>query len=221
MCVCVCVSSWPCVFVQVAIPVDVCVCVCVCVSWPCVFVQVAIPVDVCVCVCVSWPCVFVQVAIPIDAQRNNDRVMEEIVIPHTSSAPPSVGEDRVEICELDEIAKLAFKGTKTLNRIQTVVFDAAYYTNENLLISAPTGAGKTNIAMLTVLHEIKSNIDDNGVINTSNFKVRMYVHVCTYMCACVHMYVRLCACMHACMCVCTYIRMCMCMCVHVCTYNYA
>ena len=97
--------------------------------------------------------------------------MEEITIPHTSSAPPSIGEDRVKICELDPIAQMAFKGTRSLNRIQTVVFDAAYHSNENLLISAPTGAGKTNIAMLTVLHEIKSNMVA-GVIQLDKFKVR-------------------------------------------------
>ena len=97
-------------------------------------------------------------------------MMEEIRIPHTSMAPPPVGEERVRVSELDDIARLAFKGTKMLNRIQSVVFDAAYYTNENLLISAPTGAGKTNIAMLTVLREIKSNIVD-GVIQRDKFKV--------------------------------------------------
>ena len=96
--------------------------------------------------------------------------MEEIVIPHTSTPVPQVGEDRIRIDHLDDIAQLVFKGTKTLNRIQTIVFDAAYYTNENLLISAPTGAGKTNIAMLTVLHEIKKNIEA-GVIKKDKFKV--------------------------------------------------
>jgi activating signal cointegrator complex subunit 3 len=100
---------------------------------------------------------------------------EEIVIPHTSTAPPPVGEDRVKIAELEDIAQIAFRGTKSLNRIQSVVFDAAYYSNENLLISAPTGAGKTNIAMLTVLHEIKNNIGEDGVIKKDNFKVRTCV----------------------------------------------
>ena len=93
------------------------------------------------------------------------------MIPHTSASPPPVGDERVWIDQLDDLAQLVFKGTKTLNRIQTVVFDAAYYTNENLLISAPTGAGKTNIAMLTVLNEIKKNINESGVIQKDKFKV--------------------------------------------------
>jgi len=70
-----------------------------------------------------------------------------------------------------QIGQMAFRGTKKLNLIQSVVFDAAYSSNENLLICAPTGAGKTNIAMLTVLRELKQHIDQ-GVIKTDEFKVR-------------------------------------------------
>jgi activating signal cointegrator complex subunit 3 len=65
---------------------------------------------------------------------------------------------------------MAFSGMKTLNRIQSVVFEAAYKSNENLLICAPTGAGKTNIAMLTVVHEIKQHLSQ-GVIKKDEFKV--------------------------------------------------
>jgi len=35
------------------------------------------------------------------------------------------------------------------------VFDVAYSTNENMLVCAPTGAGKTDVAMMTVLQELK------------------------------------------------------------------
>ena len=69
---------------------------------------------------------------------------------------------------------MGFQGMKRLNRIQSIVFDAAYNTNENLLISAPTGAGKTNIAMLTILREIKQNIEE-GVIKKDKFKVSSFV----------------------------------------------
>lgn len=62
---------------------------------------------------------------------------------------------------------------KRLNRIQSIVFETAYNTNENMLICAPTGAGKTNIAMLTVLHEIRQHFQQ-GVIKKNEFKVGEY-----------------------------------------------
>lgn len=70
------------------------------------------------------------------------------------------------------MGQLAFKGMKRLNRIQSIVFDTAYNTNENMLICAPTGAGKTNIAMLTVLHEIRQHFHQ-GVLKKNEFKVRI------------------------------------------------
>lgn len=53
-----------------------------------------------------------------------------------------------------------------------MVFQTAYNTNENLLICAPTGAGKTNIALLTVVHQIKQYIE-NDVIMKNKFKVSL------------------------------------------------
>lgn len=70
-----------------------------------------------------------------------------------------------------QVGQLVFKGMKRLNRIQSLVFETAYNTNENLLICAPTGAGKTNIAMLTVLHEIRQHIQPGGIIKKDEFKV--------------------------------------------------
>ena len=66
---------------------------------------------------------------------------------------------------------------KTLNVIQSRVFDVAYYSNENMLISAPTGAGKTNIAMLAVLREIQNNLE-NGVLKKDQFKVNSLIMLC-------------------------------------------
>uniref|UniRef100_A0A8D3C335 Activating signal cointegrator 1 complex subunit 3 n=1 Tax=Scophthalmus maximus TaxID=52904 RepID=A0A8D3C335_SCOMX len=70
-----------------------------------------------------------------------------------------------------QIGQLVFQGMKRLNRIQSLVFETAYNTNENLLICAPTGAGKTNIAMLTVLHEIRQHLQPGGVIKKDEFKI--------------------------------------------------
>lgn len=37
------------------------------------------------------------------------------------------------------------------------VYQAAYKTSENLLVCAPTGAGKTNVAMLSLLQASPSS----------------------------------------------------------------
>ena len=73
-----------------------------------------------------------------------------------------------------QLARIAFKGMKQLNTIQSRVFETAYSTNENLLICAPTGAGKTNVAMLTIVREIGRNVE-SGVIQLDKFKVRLRV----------------------------------------------
>uniref|UniRef100_A0A4W6EQU9 Activating signal cointegrator 1 complex subunit 3 n=1 Tax=Lates calcarifer TaxID=8187 RepID=A0A4W6EQU9_LATCA len=75
------------------------------------------------------------------------------------------------LCNIFRAETLVFKGMKRLNRIQSMVFETAYNTNENLLICAPTGAGKTNIAMLTVLHEIRQHLQPGGVIKKDEFKI--------------------------------------------------
>uniref|UniRef100_A0A5K3FBK7 Helicase ATP-binding domain-containing protein n=1 Tax=Mesocestoides corti TaxID=53468 RepID=A0A5K3FBK7_MESCO len=78
----------------------------------------------------------------------------------------------VEISTLDRVGQLAFKGIQRLNLVQSIVFEAAYNSAENLLISAPTGAGKTNTALLAILHLIRQNINpETGVLDTNKFKI--------------------------------------------------
>nr|DBA26537.1 TPA: hypothetical protein GDO54_010781 [Pyxicephalus adspersus] len=108
--------------------------------------------------------------LPEGIRRENNKVYEEVKIPITEPMPIGFEEKPVNIKDLDEIGQLVFKGVKRLNRIQSIVFETAYNTNENMLICAPTGAGKTNIAMLTVLHEIRQNIQQ-GVIKKDAFKI--------------------------------------------------
>jgi len=58
----------------------------------------------------------------------------------------------IPISELPEWARPAFPPPiQSLNYIQSRVYKPAFAKNENLLICAPTGAGKTNIALLTIL----------------------------------------------------------------------
>lgn len=109
--------------------------------------------------------------LPDSAQRTDNKMYEEINLP-ANMAPVDlgVGEQRVQITDLDEIGQMAFKGVKELNRIQSVVFERAYHSNDNLLICAPTGAGKTNVAMLTIINAIRSHTDQ-GVIHRDQFKI--------------------------------------------------
>eukprot|EP00871_Galdieria_phlegrea_P004924 jgi/Galph1/5432/GphlegSOOS_G4003.1 len=59
---------------------------------------------------------------------------------------------------IEETFLPAFRNMTYLNPIQSRVFELAYHSNENLLICAPTGAGKTNIALLAVLHVLKERL---------------------------------------------------------------
>lgn len=49
-------------------------------------------------------------------------------------------------------------------------------SNENILVCAPTGAGKTNIAMITVLREVAAHMV-HGVIQKDAFKVNAYMEL--------------------------------------------
>ena len=101
----------------------------------------------------------------------HDEGYEEIHVPAREPDPIAPGELSVAVEELDEWAQPAFAGITKLNRIQSRIFPQAYHTNENLLVCAPTGAGKTNIAMLTVLHEIGKHIDERGEYLPEDFKI--------------------------------------------------
>ncbi|KAI9006624.1 Sec63 Brl domain-containing protein [Phycomyces nitens] len=90
-------------------------------------------------------------ALPAGTVREEFNDYDETIIPVPTQAPIREGERRIKIEELDSLARGAFKAYETLNRIQSIVYPIAYETNENMLVCAPTGAGKTDVAMLTVL----------------------------------------------------------------------
>ena len=57
------------------------------------------------------------------------------------------------------------------NRVQSKVLPSALYSDENMLICAPTSSGKTIIAVLTILRLISLYRNKNGSINLKNFKI--------------------------------------------------
>uniref|UniRef100_UPI001293DE41 U5 small nuclear ribonucleoprotein 200 kDa helicase n=1 Tax=Lonchura striata TaxID=40157 RepID=UPI001293DE41 len=77
----------------------------------------------------------------------------------------------VPVEKLPKYAQAGFEGFKTLNRIQSKLFRAALESDENLLLCAPTGAGKTNVALMCMLREIGKHINMDGTINVDDFKI--------------------------------------------------
>lgn len=77
----------------------------------------------------------------------------------------------VKVDSLDTTGQLVFRDIKEFNRIQSEVFPVAYHSNENMLVCAPTGAGKTNIALLAIVHQIRCHIEAN-LIRKNDFKVK-------------------------------------------------
>jgi pre-mRNA-splicing helicase BRR2 len=59
----------------------------------------------------------------------------------------------------------------TLNTIQSKVCETALNTASNILLCAPTGAGKTNVAVLTILQVIGAALQPDGTIARDKFKI--------------------------------------------------
>eukprot|EP00741_Cyanophora_paradoxa_P020260 tig00021238_g19554.t1 len=111
-----------------------------------------------------------KMALPEGTVSKKFKGYEEVHIP--PSVPSAMGgkERLVPIAEMDDWARPAFHGMRCLNRIQSRLYPAAYRSNENLLVCAPTGAGKTNIAMLAILHEVGQHIV-RGALARDEFKI--------------------------------------------------
>ncbi|KAI7781701.1 hypothetical protein LA080_014467 [Diaporthe eres] len=94
-------------------------------------------------------------ALPVGSERLQFDKYEEYAIPAGKAGTLWPGQKLVTIKELDGLCRNTFKGYKTLNRMQSLVYPVAYKSSENMLICAPTGAGKTDAAMLTILQTIR------------------------------------------------------------------
>jgi antiviral helicase SLH1 len=104
-------------------------------------------------------------ALPPDTKHRDDNLCEEYEIPAMPVGTIGAGRRLLEIAELDGLCQRTFKGYKALNRMQSLVYPVAYKTSENMLICAPTGAGKTDAAMLTILNTVAKNVVPNPMEN--------------------------------------------------------
>lgn len=111
--------------------------------------------------------------LPEGTEMHDLKSFQEITVPAPDRPEKELLENfpLIPVDQLDKVTQKIFAGFKTLNQIQSVIYETATKTNENLLVSAPTGAGKTGIAMLTMINEIKKNTDEFGKINKDNFKI--------------------------------------------------
>jgi hypothetical protein len=101
-----------------------------------------------------------KVGLPAGTERKTGVGYEEVFIPAPKRLPKAAVSELVAVSDLESWAQLAFENTKHLNRIQSIVYPVAYNSAENILVCAPTGAGKTNIAMLAFLQLVKQHIID-------------------------------------------------------------
>ncbi|KAJ2901105.1 activating signal cointegrator 1 complex subunit 3 [Coemansia aciculifera] len=93
-------------------------------------------------------------ALPTGTERSEFADHEEITIPISKPAPRRFTEEPVLVEDMDPLCRYTFSKYSSLNRIQSIIYPTAYGTNENILLSAPTGAGKTDVALLTILRTI-------------------------------------------------------------------
>ncbi|KAL2892261.1 DExH-box ATP-dependent RNA helicase DExH12 [Bienertia sinuspersici] len=96
---------------------------------------------------------------------------EEVHIPALKARPLEKGEELLKISAMPDWAQPAFTGMTQLNRVQSKVYQTALFSAENILLCAPTGAGKTNVAVLTILQQIALHRAPDGSFDHSNYKI--------------------------------------------------
>ena len=111
------------------------------------------------------------VKLPQGSTKRTFKGYEEIHVP-APKPRRDPNERNMPTSELPEWARVGFGQSKELNRIQTRCFPCAFKDDSNMLICAPTGSGKTNVAMLTILREIgKHRNPETGEIMLDDFKI--------------------------------------------------
>ncbi|KAF7817694.1 DExH-box ATP-dependent RNA helicase DExH12 [Senna tora] len=109
--------------------------------------------------------------LPDGSYRHLSKGYEEIHVPALKAKPFDPNENFVKISAMPDWAQPAFKGMTQLNRVQSKVYETALFNPDNILLCAPTGAGKTNVAVLTILQQIALHRNSDGSFNHSDYKI--------------------------------------------------
>ncbi|CAN8067460.1 unnamed protein product [Agarophyton chilense] len=112
--------------------------------------------------------------LPEGSEHVTNKDFEEWHIPAVSAVPHK-SVRLIPITRMPGWAQPAFSNTQQLNRMQSQVYPCAFESDENMLLCAPTGAGKTNVAVLTILRCLANTIPagDTSIANANveSFKV--------------------------------------------------
>jgi pre-mRNA-splicing helicase BRR2 len=112
-----------------------------------------------------------QCILPATTRRVTKKGYEEVHVPYQKKPPPNEM-DLMPLSDLPSWTHAAFKGIKHLNPVQSKVCNVALTTSENILLCAPTGAGKTNVACLTMLNVLgQFRNEEDGLFDLSGFKI--------------------------------------------------
>ena len=112
------------------------------------------------------------VKLPQGSTKRTFKGYEEIHVPAPKARKDASERNNMPTTELPEWARKGFGTSKELNRIQTKCFPTAFNDDGNMLICAPTGSGKTNVAMLAILREIGEHRNpETGEIMLDDFKI--------------------------------------------------
>lgn len=108
--------------------------------------------------------------LPEKSWRAQKKGYEEVHIPALKPIQNS-DEKLVSIFSLPDWMHGVFEGVRNLNRIQSKMCTAALEKDHNMLLCAPTGSGKTNVALLSMLGVVKKYRDMHGFLNLQDFKI--------------------------------------------------
>ncbi|KAL3423556.1 Pre-mRNA-splicing factor brr2 [Phlyctema vagabunda] len=117
-----------------------------------------------------------KVKLPEGSTKRTFKGYEEIHVPAPKKRNEP-GDRDIPVSEMPEWSRGPFlkaggTGEPKLNKIQSKCYPQAFLDDGNMLICAPTGSGKTNVGMLTILREIGKNRNpETGEINLDAFKI--------------------------------------------------
>jgi len=102
--------------------------------------------------------IFGQTTLPEGTKRYDSQFAEEYVLPINRQHEPKLQSyEFVPITKLEQMHQSAFSH-ESLNVIQSIVFETVYNTSENMLVCAPTGAGKTDIGILAIIKALPGKV---------------------------------------------------------------